>query len=154
MNESITKVKIKDETVEIRFKENLGNIEKESILKSEESPHPDFMRCLNDLVPAVYEILQLPSEWRYGLMSISSVSFSYSEDTDVEGAVITGQVKLDTANSPFCFNTPHLPFDQYSESGNSPLMKDQSQDKLHRLKKEAKAYINGKRAQTDLFRGD
>ena len=151
MNTFITKVKLKDGNVEIRFKEDLGvRTEKESIFKCDEEVHSDFSGALIQLVPIVYDILQLPPEWRAGLMYITGVSFSNSESTDVEGAVITGTVGLDTSTSPFCFNTPHLPFGQYSESGNSPLMKDSAIQKLERLKEEAVAYMEGKRAQLRL----
>jgi hypothetical protein len=144
----ITKIKTKENTVEIRFKEELGlHAEKESVFKCEDEMHPDFTMCFTKLIPVVYEILELPEEWRAGDMTVTGVTFSLSESTDVEGAVITGLVKLSTTNSPFCFNTPHLPFGQYSEKGNSPTMSDVAIRRLERLKLEALEYMNGKRAQ-------
>jgi hypothetical protein len=152
MKPFITKVKAKDGEVIIKFKEDLGNnTEKESIFKCNDEMHPDFQMCFTKLIPVVYQILQLPEEWRAGEMRVTGVSFSHSESTEVDGAVITGLVNLSTSNSPFSFNTPHLPFDQYSEKGNSPTMNFDAVNKLEHLKEEALAYMNGKRAQADLF---
>lgn len=152
MNQFITKIKAKEGEVIIKYKEDLGNnTEKESIFKCSDEMHSDFTMCFTKLIPVVYKILQLPDEWRIGEMRITGVSFSHSESTDVDGAVITGLVNLTTANSPFCFNTPHIPFDQYSENGKSPTMDIDTIDKLERLKEEALAYMKGKRSQADLF---
>lgn len=68
------------------------------------------------------------------------------------GAVMTGQVALDTSDAPFNFNTPHLAFEQYSPTGNSPLMPDAAQAALKAIQGEAEAFVTGKRAQGDLFR--
>ena len=68
------------------------------------------------------------------------------------GAVMTGQVALDTSDAQFNFNTPHLPFDQYSETGNSPIMPEPAQRALEKMQAEAEAFVSGKRAQGDLFR--
>ena len=87
-----------------------------------------------------------------GRIRISAVTFSFSEDTEVEGAVLTGQVALDGSDAPFCFNTPHLAFEQYSEGGVAKLMPEEAVDALKELRAEAAAYmLNGKRAQGDLF---
>lgn len=151
MNKRITKIKYKDDvSVEIHFEEKDGKSEKVSILKCFEKPHPDFDLAFGPLVSVVYDILQLPSDWRTGCVTVTGVSFSFSEDTNVEGAVITGRVKLETSNTPFNFNTPHLPFGQYSATGESPLMTDEGIEALDKLRKEANLYMTGKRAQLEL----
>ena len=150
----ITKVKYKDDRVEIHTTEKLGNVgddAKVTVLRCSDRPAESFTRAFTALVGHVRTILELqPSQWK-DQINVTGVSFSMSED-DIEGAVITGVVSLDTANSPFSFNTPHLPYQQYSPTGESPLMPDEAQDALKELKREAEAYLRGKRAQGDLFR--
>lgn len=125
-------------------------MEKATIYKCTENPHPDFIQAFSRMVAHVREILEIPETVWPGVMTVSGVSFSQS-DEGVEGAVITGFVALTTANAPFNFNTPHLPFDQYSETGESPLMPDWAQKDLELLREEAEAYMNGtKRAQQEL----
>jgi hypothetical protein len=86
-------------------------------------------------------------------MRVTGVSWSMSEKTGVEGAVISAQAQLDECTSPFCFNTPFLPFDLYNEENEEqPVMPDGAQDALTALRTEVQAYIDGKRAQGDLFR--
>jgi len=147
---TITKVKVKEEAVEIRYTEHHGKIEKEVIFKCPEKPHPDMDMAMAALVRDVYDILELPADWAPQRMRITGVSFSFSEETNVEGAVISGLVELTTSNAPFCFNTPHIPFDQYSEGGTAPVMPETAVRNLNVVKEEALAYVEGKRAQLEL----
>jgi hypothetical protein len=149
----ISKVKYRDGQVIIVMAEKEGdNNERETTVKSYDAPHQDFLDALDALQSHVREILQLPKGWRDGQLRVSGVSFSMSEDTGVMGAVMTGQVALDTSDAPFNFNTPHLPFEQYSPTGNSPLMPDEAQQALKKLQSEAQSFVDGKRSQGDLFR--
>ena len=149
----ISKIKVRDGqvTIVISETENEQN-ERETTIKSYDAPHEDFNTALEALQVHARDILQLPRDWREGQLRISGVSFSMSEDTGVMGAVMTGQVALDTSDAPFNFNTPHLPFEQYSETGNAPLMPEEAQIALEKMQQEAEAFVEGKRAQGDLFR--
>jgi len=152
MPKAITKVKIKEEGVEIRYAEKIGDkTEKEVIFKCTELQHPDFDLAISALVRDVYDILDLPLDWAPQRMKITGVSFSESEKTNVEGAVISGLVELDTCYSPFCFNTPHLPFAQYSPTGESPIMPDKAIRNLVMVKEQAEKYLEGRRAQLELI---
>ncbi len=146
---TIRKVKLKDALVEIHLTESTGKEERESILKSYEAPHPDLVNAFADLVKSVYEILSLPREWATGQMKVTGVSFSDSLTTGVKGAVITFQVALETSDSPFCGNTPHLPFEPYAPGGGGNTMPDSAVERLTRLAEEAASFIGGKRAQRD-----
>ena len=150
MAKMITKAKVKEDVVEIRYTENELKIEKEVIYKCKEKQHPDFDLAMSALVRDVYEILELPMDWAPQCMRITGVSFSLSEETGVEGAVITGVVELKTSNAPFCFNTPHIPFDQYSDGGTAPVMPEKTVRNLALVKEEALKYVEGKRAQEEL----
>lgn len=149
----ISKIKLREGQVVIVISEKESDQnERETTIKSYDSPHEDFHSALEALQVHARDILQLPRDWREGQLRVTGVSFSMSEDTGVMGAVMTGQVALDTSEAPFNFNTPHLPFDQYSETGNSPIMPDAAQKALEKMQGEAEAFVNGKRAQGDLFR--
>ena len=150
MSKSITKVKVKEEGVEIRYSEKHGKVDKEVIFKCPEPPHPDMNLAMSELVRDVYNILELPMDWAPQRMKVTGVSFSMSEESGVEGAVITGLVELSTSNAPFCFNTPHISFEQYSDGGTAPVMAKTTVRNLGIVKDEALKYVEGKRAQMEL----
>ena len=150
MSKIITKVKVKPEAVEIRYLEKDGKADKEVIYKCPEAPHPDLDAAMSALVRDVYDILELPLDWAPQRMKITGVSFSCHEETGVEGAVITGVVELRASNAPFCFNTPHIPFDQYSDGGTAPVMSEAAIRNLEIVKHEADRYVGDKRAQLEL----
>ena len=146
----INKIKYKPDQLEIHYEETAGKNTKEIVFRSSEKPHPDFDLSLARLIPDVYDILQLDRAWRIGAMSIRGISWSQHEDTGIEGAVITALVPLETANGPLVINTPHLPFEQYSESGESPTMDEKAKNHMEDVRTEAEAYVGGKRAQLEL----
>src|ERR1044071_9111406 len=102
----ITKVKYKNDAVEIHTETLHGKESAESVWKCTEKPHPDFALAFSGLEKVVREILDIGALVWNGRIKVDSVSFSDSETTGVRGSVITGHVELDTANSPFNFNTP------------------------------------------------
>ena len=148
----IRKVKWKDERVEIHTEEPIGATDdvKQVVLRCSQAPTPEFVRAICNLEPHVRTILELlPEQWD-GAMSITGVSFSMSDD-GVEGAVITGQVALAGSSQPFGFNTPHMPFEQYSETGRAPLMPEGAIVALRKVQEQAELYLGGDRAQQALF---
>ena len=145
---TIRKVKVKDGLVEIHATDVRGKTEKEFILKSTEAPRPELKAAMKACEAAVRRILQFPEGWMADRLTVTGVSFSLSGD--VKGAVITGLLAVDTADAPFCLNTPHLPFDQYSPSGNSPTMHPDDIEALEQLESEAQMFLNGTRAQLEL----
>lgn len=160
----IAKAKVKDGQLIVEMEGHDKDTERHTCVKcAMDKVHPDVAIRFQALSGSVREILEWPSNLY--LDSITSelqhrdrvratgVSWSYSENTDVEGACIVFQVDLEGSNSPFCGTTPHLPFDQYSEDGNQPVMPDGAQWALNDLKAEVQAFLDGKRAQGDLFDG-
>ncbi|WP_414461752.1 hypothetical protein [Hyphomicrobium sp. DY-1] len=148
----IAKIKFKDGLWQIVEISGEGShVESETTHKIYEEPHPDLPAALAGLVSHAREILEWPTSYADNRVRITGVSFSHSEDTGVEGAVITGFVDLDTSDSPFSFNTPHLPFEQYKEGNTAKLMPDGAIDALENLRTEAAKFLKGKRAQGNLF---
>lgn len=156
----IAKAKIKDGDLIVELDGHDKDTEKHTVVKcSLEKVHGDIAARFQGLSASVREILEWPSFLYCDALSETSrdriratgVSWSYSETTDVEGACIVFQVDLEGSNSPFCGTTPHLPYGQYAEDGNQPVMPDGCQDALNALKAEVQAFVDGKRAQGDLF---
>jgi hypothetical protein len=146
----ITKARIKDGQLHVELEGMENDTERKITLRSMEDFHTDLSDAFDALGPSVREILEWPSSL-YPELKVTGVSWSHSENTGVEGAVLVCQSPLEGCTSPFCFNTPHLPFAQYCEDGNAPLMPDGAQDALDVLRREVQAYIDGKRAQLELF---
>jgi hypothetical protein len=149
----IKSIKLADGKVEICGIDKFGEAdEKEWTSRSFDNPHPDLVAALDKLVPEIRKLLGLHVKWADNALSVMKVSWSFSETTDVEGATMTCRADLECADSPLIFNTPHLPYDQYSQSGNSPTMPGDLQKLLDAVKKETDGYLNGKRAQADMFK--
>jgi hypothetical protein len=150
----IAKIKTADGRIIIRSIEGEGSkTEKEIVFKSAEDPHPDLTAAFRALEPHARQILEWSADYAQGRVRITGASFSFSEETDVEGAVISGRVELEGTDAPFVWNTPHLPFDQYSPTGASKLMPTQAIRALDALRTEAELFMRGKRAQGDMFVG-
>jgi hypothetical protein len=148
----IAKAKRKDGQLQIELEQTDSDTERRTSLKSLGGCHPDLDAAFAALAPSVREILEWPSSLYGNSMTVTGVSWSVSEKTGVEGAVISAQAQLDDCNSPFCFNTPFLPFELYNEENEGqPVMPDSAQRALDVLRVEVQAYIDGKRAQGDLF---
>jgi hypothetical protein len=148
----IAKAKRKDGQLQVEIEDTDSDTERRTSLKSLGGCHPDLDAAFDALAPSVREILEWPSSLYGNCMKVTGVSWSTSEKTGVEGAVISAQAALEDCNSPFCFNTPFLPFELYNEENEGqPVMPDGAQDALAKLRAEVEAYINGKRSQGDLF---
>jgi hypothetical protein len=143
---NFTKIKHsrKDSKVNIEWTTLDGPDQRESTKHERESfdpPHPDFVKALDDLIPGVLRLLDLPSPYLSGL-SVRGVTFAWVND-DQEGAVVTLLKELKDLDAPLVLNTPLFPF------GATPGLEARLFD---RLRAEAREYLDGKRAQTDLFR--
>ncbi len=145
---SIRKVKVKPGTVEIHTESNIGKNEKITVHKSFEEPHPALVNALADAVKSVFHILEWDRSYAAGAVKVTGVSFSESE-SGVRGAVITGQVALNTADSPFCFNTPHLPFEPYAQGAGGRIMEKVDVERMELILDEAQKFLDGKRAPSD-----
>jgi hypothetical protein len=147
----ISKAKLKDDQLYVELESTDEDTERKTSLRSLGGVHPDLDMAFLMLHPHVREILEWPDHLYDARLTITGVSWSFSETTGVEGATMVCQAEIDTCNSPFCFNTPHLPFSQYCEDGNAPIMPPDAVDALNALRAEVQAYLDGKRAQGDLF---
>ncbi len=157
----IAKAKRKDGLLIVELEERDSDTERHTVVKCGlDKVHPDLPIFFDHLSDSVREILEWPGNLyldsltgdlqRRDRIRVTGVSWSLSEAAGVEGACLVFQIDLDGCNSPFCGTTPHLPFDQYTEDGNQPLMPDKAQMALHALRAEVNDFIGGKRAQGEL----
>ena len=151
--ERVTKVSYKKGDWTVETTHTYGKTEKAVRFKSRETCHPDLSVAFNKLVGSVREICEFPDSLYAGKITIGGVSWSLSENTGVEGAVLSFLVELEGSNAPAAWNTPHLPYDQYNEEGpEQPTLPADTVEALEILRREALAYAKGeKRAQSDLF---
>lgn len=148
----IRKAKLDGSRVEITAIETWGvSNEREWTLRCSEDPDPAFPASLKALPDEIRKLLDLPETWAAGALKVISVSFSWSETTEVAGASICCRADLECATSPLIFNTPHLPYAQYSEGGTQPIMPDDLRELLDEVERQAERYLDGERAQADLF---
>ncbi len=109
---------------------------------------PSFYDALESLTPFVAEICEQSKDWA-GTLEVKGVSFSYSND--IMGACITALKTLEKSNSPLVINTPHKPSEPYSESGDEAMcLSDDATAALWHLQDEARAYLDGHRAQLSM----
>lgn len=148
----IAKIKFVDGDLDIHLEASDDDTERKTVIRSRAyTVHPDLSDALQALEPHMRAILCLPADWCSNAFGIRSISFSQSEKTGVEGAVVSCSVDLTTCNSPFFFNTPYLPIKRHTDEGVTLELSQEAIDALEKLKTEAHAYLDGKRAQRDLF---
>jgi hypothetical protein len=120
----IKKFKLKDIGCEIVTITNAYSTnEKETTIRIKEELHEDIFALMKKLAPIAREILALPTDYPTNKetgelldLSVRGISWSLHEELEIQGAVLTISAELSTTNSPANFNTPHLPFEPYSEA--------------------------------------
>lgn len=151
----ILKIKINDELVLIEYKKRSnaenGGYNKFTI-ESKEIPSPDFKLNLQELAIYVPMMYDLPTEYAEDMV-VLGVSFSYRGENEIMGATVTAKKSVSSSNSPALFHTPFT----LSGSGEDMPMPDSKflpvamVEILEKLQDNAKDFINGERAQQNLF---
>ena len=115
-------------------------------------PAPRMVLALAALAAHVIDICELERAYVFGL-DVRGASFSYGGEAEVMGATITALKKVSTARSPLTLNTPHLPSEPYTEDDKSdtPCLSEGAIEALEELAEAALDYVDGKRAQVELF---
>ncbi len=146
-----TKIKSNGAGVVLHLEEVMDeNNSRDVVFKSADAPHTDFTDAMRAVARLAREILALPETYARNSFHVGGVSISYGKD-DVKGVVISGWINLDTANTPFFFNTPHMPYVAASEGSTVPVVSKAGILALNWLEHEAALYLGGKRAQLDMF---
>ncbi|CAG0945174.1 hypothetical protein ANRL1_02181 [Anaerolineae bacterium] len=147
------KIKFKDGKVFIEYevKRQDDKDPDQFSFSSADSPQPSFPAALQALAEDVVEMCEL-AETDTVKIEVKGVSFSYGGADEIMGATIVAQKRLRYSNTALNLNTPHKASEPYSEGGDESLcLTDDCTKRLTRLMDEAKQYIEGVRAQMDLF---
>lgn len=116
-------------------------------------PRPEFYKALNALAPHVIEMCELPEDY-VDRIKVRGVTFDYSGQNEVMGAVIIAQMELDKSYTKLNLNTPHkarAPYSEFSPPDPMQLLSDECIQALENLCDEVELYIKGERAQMNLF---
>lgn len=160
MNRQITKIKLgKDSKVHIEYKvprtTESGQDFDQFTLDCVDKPLPALELAMLNLRKHVLEICEMPvDDTEVMKVKVRGVSFSYSGD-DVMGATITASKTLVKSNAPLMINTPHK-FDQpHNENqGTEMCLSDDCVNVLVELLEQAEKYLDGERAQLEMFDKD
>lgn len=116
-------------------------------LISTQTPHPRLVDTLAAFVPEVLDLLELPADYDVGLRVVG-LSINTQEDGR-RGLVVTCLKALEGAQGPLVLNTPNLP--EPGDDAQQPSLPSTMLRLMERAEREAEAFVNGKRAQVDMF---
>jgi len=147
----IIKVKIKGDETEIVYNDN-PNVKttQNTFLKSEDTRSQKFTDSMAALTRHLQSVVSLPAKY-LDTVIVSGVSFR-DHETKGMGAVISAQKKLSHCSSPFNMSTPLMW--EGSEGQNDAVFDQNTLELLQAIREEAEAFVNGARAQQDLFDED
>lgn len=154
---TIKKVSYKNEIMEVHYEvEKKSGKADEYSLRSGDKPLPAFRNLLMKLRDSVISLLELPqNDDEVKRITVNQVSFDYSGDANIMGAVISAKRALNHSSGVMALNTPHKFAKTTSKSGkgNSALVFDKPViSLLDELIEEVEKYVNGERVQEDLFK--
>ncbi len=123
-------------------------------LESPDAPAPSFIEALHGLRTHVATICELPEKYCADL-DVRGMTCSYGGDKDTLSVTITALKHVQTATAPLVLNTPNLPAEPYNDTDESstPILEEATEAAVLLLASEAFRYLDGHRAQTDLFQG-
>ena len=145
---TIKKVKFSGGKVQVDFIDDGDGATNELTMKSDNLPSPDLVGAMNELGAHACALCEMPESYADNC-KVEGLSLSYTDD--IMGAVITVQKPIETSDSPFTFNTPHMPAEPYGGSLDySKCLPDDAVEAIEKVISEALEYIKGKRAQLAL----
>lgn len=133
----IQKIKIKGKETEVYYFLPGATTEKTTKVYSAEERAPEFTKSLTELVPMILKFIELPLHFAAEENIIKEIEFHSSE---VRGAFISAKLKIKNENflGLLEIKTPQLWYQQVGDS-------------IPQLVAHAENFINGKRAQADMF---
>lgn len=119
----------------------------------QERPRPAFDKALQAFLPFLLQIIGAPAEWK-DKTEVTGISLNKEEDRR-RGVIITARRKCPFGNAPIAINTPHLreSLDDTKETGSNFLLPGMA-DAIDTMCEEAQSYLDGDRAQGELFGDD
>ena len=147
--------KTKEDKVFIVFEKRTkaGGYDEYSMACSEKAL-PEFYEAINNLSQYVVDMCELPRDFQDRIM-VKGVSYSYGGESDTMGATIVAQLRLRESITDLNLNTPHKTQEYYNDNDNGDpmtLLSGDCANDLIDLQEECVKYINGDRAQEDMFK--
>lgn len=124
--------------------------ELDTTLESVQAPHPDLTNALQAFRRPVLELLELADVGYEDGFTVVGVSLTTQEDGR-RGVVVTCLKKLEGANAPLVLNTPYLAEPSEQNPDDDKALTGTWLELVEALEDEARAFIDGKRSQGDLF---
>lgn len=150
----ITSIRMNKDETEIGFTEAHGTQTITSMLIDAMPPAPEFQNAFERLKTLANEVLNglLKCE---ALKKIQTTKVNFKKnEAGAIGCIISLSAEIETSNRPFHFNTP-LKFALAEGQEESEFyLSGKSVDLLHELQKLAGDFMNGVRAQADMFGND
>lgn len=143
------KIRYKDNQVTLTYEDETPHGNDKYSMESLDEPAPVFKRALQNLAQHVIDICELSDE---APESFTVLGVSLSDTEGISGVTITALKELAHSNAPLVLNTPHKPFEPYTEGVEDPnCLTDDQIEAVEILIEAARDYLRGKRAQGDLF---
>lgn len=149
---NIDKIKTTGDTVYIEYSEKTSRGLNIFSMQCNQRGLAEFYHKRNQLVDHVCELMELPDDFAFG-MEIRTVSFTYIEEakSTILGAVITAVKKLKNGHA-IVLNTPFATEIPMGGGKNfDACLSEVCTSVLKGYQAEAIRYINGERAQMELF---
>jgi len=117
---------------------------------SEKPPAPELSEAIEGLKDHMVEMCELAKK---SIIKITSISFSYHGEMDVQAVVVTFQKKLTNGNAVITINSPMKYVEAVSDSTpKAQIMSEEMADLMATITSEAAKFVKGVREQTELFR--
>jgi len=148
----VTKVKIKlvkgqVSFVRVEFGQPHGEDMMQVVVESKDAPKASLPAALQALGPHALDLCELPREWGADADSPAHVGGMSVRHDDTGVGVVISCVKTLASGAAMSFNTPFVR--EANEHG--PELSGDELRAVERVMAEALAYVDGKRAQGDLF---
>lgn len=150
---TINKVKIMgdQEKINILFTKKTAEHTMIYQVTGDELAAPEFYQAFEKLTRSCLNIFEFPEDFMPRLNPYG-VSFKY-DSNDVMSAVISCKLDLPESGTSIALNTPNkkCPEDAVDAQDKAKFFSDTTVKALWEVEKEARKYLDGKRAQMDLF---
>ena len=139
----VSKVRMKDPEVFIAYQEPHGEDTVTVTVEAEDAPKQSFLDALQGLADHALKLCELPVSWS---TNVEARGLTVKQTGEGVGAVISC-VKTLSSGQVMSFNSPYT----LAVNDNGPELGGDALQAVERLMAEALAYVDGKRAQGQLF---
>lgn len=147
----ITKAKYSDDKVYIEhnYTRDDGGLDL-ATLESKDTPHPDLVKAKDALVAVVLHMMGLPEDWADGL-TVTGASFTENEKQGFGATVLALKRREEHFKGVLVLNMPHHYVGTAAMEGQPSILSEAHAILLRKFQIEAEQFLNGKRAQPDMF---